>query len=241
MTTELVKQILDYPNNLELLQQAMNRYKSKPYVDINPHIIQVCSLMSRYGNCKLNDDNAILNPSLDLMLEKIIDSHLNIDYLVKHAKLFLENPSQYQKNVKESTLADYQRQIDSCHNSYKDNCESVRQIVDMEYKQNYEMYDFSFIIDNWNRKSIEDHWRIVEKLNLQSVFRNLTNLEDGLEPFKKYLLDQGKDYSSFEYMFHCKKMCAIAKNWDEFVEYYITQYADVLADLSKNARLLKIY
>ncbi len=229
MTTELVKQLLEYPSNLQLLQQ------SKPYVDINPHIIQVCSLISRYGFCKSHD-------IARLMLEKIsLDSGLNIDYLVKHAKLFLENPSQYQKNVKESTLADYQRQIDSCHNSYKDNCESVRQIIDMEYKQNYKKYDFSFIIDNWNRKSIEDHWRIVEKLNLQSVFRNLTNLEDGLEPFNKYLLDQGNDYSGFKYIFYSKKMCAIAKNWDEFVESYITQYADVLADLSKNSRLLKIY
>ena len=244
MTTDLVQQLLDYPKHANLLQQSLEEYVSKPYVIINPYIIETCALITRYrGIWQHNSNN-----TAKAMLEKISrESNLDMDYLTTQAGLLLENPVDYKQNVYKHSVARYLEQIADHQDSYKSKCESVRQIMDIDYKSNYSKYDFSFIIDNWDRKKIEDHWKVVEQLNLQEFFSKFTinNYDDlgdpGLKPYSKHLLELGYDYSGQEYIYCCRKMHDIATDWNAFVESYISEYAEVLDDLSQNMKSLQIY
>jgi hypothetical protein len=237
MTTDLVQQLLDYPNHLKIIQQSLDDYRSKPYVTINPFVIQVSALLARCSG-----------PLHHIHLEKIsADSKQSIDYLLSHARLLLENPLKYKQYVYQSTVANYLEQIAHCQKANSDKCESVRQIMDVDYKPNYPKYDFSFIIDNWDRKAIESHWKIVQDLKLEPFFKSFIAKEYNdlciaeLNGFNKCLLELEYSHNVYSLMNFCNKMHNIALDWDGFVESYLFQYAEVLDDLSKNMRCLQIY
>lgn len=219
-----VTKIYCYMENNDKLKNLIKKY------DIDNLLIYHCN--SDYSS----PDNVISNDIIDALVDLIRGSNLHLVALLKSYKKLLINPKEYYQELYQSKSELVADQIKNLKRNHLRNLETCRQMLEVQSKV-YKPYDFSFIIDNYNREMIQDHWNAMVELNLTNMFtypyRGLFGMsQTGLNKFSDHPNVQKYEHSGGSLSWIFQKLHQLVRDpWNETVNGYLSKYMSVIEQL----------
>lgn len=253
---DIADSIINYSDKLEVLTQLHSDLMAQSDVQVSPYVLKIYAYLDSMDEVKrliksndvdsllkyhCNQNYTSLNPVLtDDMINDLVHltraSFKHLVGLLKQYKELITDPDAYYKKLRDAELHSSAEQINFLKRDHQRNLETYRQMLEVQGKT-YKPYDFDFIVENYDRKMIVDHWNAMMELDLKSMFshpyRGLFEMsQDGLNKFSDHPMVQYYGHSGSSMSWICAKLHQfVSQPWQETVNQYLNGYAMVIAKI----------